>query len=576
MISSLYLHSKSQNRPLRIGVLVDGFRLSASFRQVLVDIAHSDFANLELVVVNAAANAPSKVHSGELSRYASLLRDPMRRSAVLYSMFQRLNVRQRLAGPDPLEIVDCADILGNCSRLEVLPITKRFVHRFPPDAITAIQTYKIDVMLRFGFNILRGEVLTSARFGVWSFHHGDNDHYRGGPAHFWEVVEDNPVSGVVLQVLNEKLDDGMVICKSIFSSERGLWPNRNRFRPYWGSTHFVIRKLHQLHERGWDSVRKDAVAPAPYRGKSEIYRSPTNTQMLRWLAPALGRKVAGRLNPMRREQMYHWRICLRKSNPFVPSTAGSASRFKWLESPRGHFYADPFLCDRGGQMWLFFEDYHYGDKRGRISCAPIGADLSVGPARTCLDLPYHLSFPNVFQHGGESFMIPESSANQSVELWRATDFPYSWKFEKKLFSGSLVDTVPVLHHGRWYFFTSLCATPGNAAFGALFSADDLTGKWEHHPASPICTDVRSARSAGAIIKSGDRIFRPVQDCGESYGRRMHVEEILELTPDSYRSHRCYSIEPDWERGLAGTHTYGLCAGIEVRDAVRFVSRSEVD
>ena len=68
-------------------------------------------------------------------------------------------------------------------------------HRFPPGAIAALLSHDLDVILRFGFNILRGEVLTSARYGIWSFHHGDNEFYRGGPPLFWEVVEDNPCSG---------------------------------------------------------------------------------------------------------------------------------------------------------------------------------------------------------------------------------------------------------------------------------------------------------------------------------------------------------------------------------------------
>ena len=51
-ISSLYLHSKSQARPLRIGVMVDDIKLLRVFRQILIDIECSDFARLGLVVLN--------------------------------------------------------------------------------------------------------------------------------------------------------------------------------------------------------------------------------------------------------------------------------------------------------------------------------------------------------------------------------------------------------------------------------------------------------------------------------------------------------------------------------------------
>jgi hypothetical protein len=576
MISSLYLHSGSSAKPLRIGVLIDGFEIARAFRSVLMDIQASDFAQLELVVVNRQPDALPKPPAGRLSRYLRLLRDGDRRRFVLASLFSKFDQR-RVKDPNPREPVDCTDLLGRCQRLDVLPVTKRFVHRFPPEAVAALRSLDLDVVLRFGFNILRGDVLTSARCGLWSFHHGDNEFYRGGPALFWEVVEDNPCSGVILQVLTEKLDDGLVLCKSLFATDRGLRPSRNSFNPFWGSAHFVIRKLHELHECGWESVKEHAVPPASYKGKYKIYRTPTNAQMIEWLVPKLGKKIIQRLNPLRRQTVDHWRICLRRADSpqLIAGKSPKPAGLRWLESPRGQFQADPFLLQHQGQLWLFFEDFFYGEERGRISCAPVLPDLSVGASTVCLDRPYHLSYPDVFHHDGEVFMIPESAVNETVELWRATRFPFAWKLEKTLFRGPLVDTTAMCHGGVWYFFAGFSELGGDAAFGALFRSDTLTGDWTHHPCSPISTDVRNVRSAGAIQKVGDRLLRPVQDCSGNYGRCIHVEEILELTPDTYRGRWLHSIQPDWEKGLKGVHTYAWCGGIEVLDGVAPRDRREV-
>jgi hypothetical protein len=566
MISSLYFHSESPGKPLRIGVLVDAWELPTAFRRVLTDIESSDFARLELVVFNCqppGAPAPKPA----ISRYLRSLLDPERRRLLLYGLYSKFDQRH-VRSPNPLGSVNCADILGSCPRMDVVPITKRFVHRFPPEAVAELRSHNIDVLLRFGFNILRGDVLTSAKYGVWSFHHGDNDFYRGGPALFWEIVENNPSSGVILQVLTEKLDDGSVLCKSRFSTERGLSRSRNIFYPYWGSAHFVIRKLHQLHERGWELIKQQVIPPAPYQGKTAIYRSPTNMQMVKWLAPTVAGKLLRR--PFQREKVHHWRVCLRRadSSRLVERAAGQSGN-QWVSCERGHSYADPFLLQRHGQLWLFFEDYLYGEKRGRICCAPVKSDLSIGTARVCLDLPYHLSYPFVFQHEGEVFMIPESAANGTIDLYRAAHFPTSWKREKTLFRATAVDTTPIHHAGRWYFFTTLREPAGNAAFGAVFSADHLTSDWIHHPSSPISCDVSDARSAGAIEWLDGRLLRPVQDCKESYGRRIVIKEILELTPETYKDRALHSIEPDWERGLQGTHTYSYAAGVEALDAITF-------
>jgi hypothetical protein len=572
MISDIYLRSSSAAAPLRIGVFIDGFRLSRAFRQVLIDIQSSNFARLELVVLNCQPNTPAASKS-RFSRRLRLLLNSSSRQTLLYSAYQKWDQRNA-QHPHPLEEVDVTALLGHIPRLDVVPITKRFVHRFPPQSIAALRAQNLDVLLRFGFNILRGEVLQAARFGIWSFHHGDNDFYRGGPAMFWEVVENNPCSGVILQVLSEKLDDGYVLCKSLFATVPGISRNRNVFEPFWGTTHLVIRKLRELHECGWDSIQEHALPAAEYQGRSAIYRAPTNFQMLKWLAPKMTGKLIAR--PFRRDTIVYWRIALRRSDSRLLTDPGEKfAGYKWLASPRGHFYADPFLFEHQGQVWIFFEDYLYAAERGRIACAAVQPDLSIGPVIPCLDLPQHLSYPAVFHHDGAIYMIPESSANNTVDLYRAVDFPAAWKYEKTLFRQQAVDTTPLYRDGRWYFFTTLCETPGAAVFGALFSSNELTGAWAQHSSSPISTDVRVARSAGAIQQLDGRLFRIVQDCSENYGRRLHVREILELTSSSYRERHIRSVEPDWEKGLRGVHTYAFCNGIEAVDAMSFQPRRSI-
>ncbi len=56
-----------------------------------------------------------------------------------------------------------------------------YEHRFPPEAVERIRAADLDVLLRFGFNIIRAQILETARYGVWSYHHGDNREYRGQP-----------------------------------------------------------------------------------------------------------------------------------------------------------------------------------------------------------------------------------------------------------------------------------------------------------------------------------------------------------------------------------------------------------
>ena len=73
--------------------------------------------------------------------------------------------------------------------LHVTPIVSKsgFVFRYRDDDVRAIKGLNLDLLLRCGSGILRGEILNAARFGILSFHHADNRINRGGPAGFWEV-----------------------------------------------------------------------------------------------------------------------------------------------------------------------------------------------------------------------------------------------------------------------------------------------------------------------------------------------------------------------------------------------------
>jgi len=580
MLASLYQTSRSGRPPLRIGLLLDTPVLPKCFAEVVDHIAQSDFAQLQLVVFNAdeqrkaSAQPPPRSLLGKL---IGTLRDGGRRRRLLFALYERWDGSNISASEDPLAPVDCAARLQHVDALSVTPITKRFVHRFPDDAIGRIREKNLDVLIRFGFNILRGEILSAARCGVWSYHHGDNEYYRGGPAYFWEVYENRPISGVTLQILTEELDAGKVLYKGIFTTCPGLSQARNRIQPYWGAATFVIQKLHELHQHGWEQVERNATPSPPYRGNKKLYRTPTNWEMLRWLGPLLLVKTARRL--IRRPAVPHWRLAIRTEGPAVAEAAAVAdlSGFRWIESPKGRFYADPFMIEEGGEPWVFFEDFDYSAQRGRISCSRVlGAPGGVPPGpgtppggltepAPVIQRPYHLSYPCVFRDGGELYMIPETAANGTVELYRCLRFPDSWELVGELFTARAVDTTVWIEDGVYWFFVTLVEARGRGAQLWLFYSDALTGKWTPHPANPISTDVRNCRGAGAISRHNGKLFRPSQDCSANYGHSFTLNHIVVLDKRLYRERPQVTVGPLWARNLLGTHTYSHAGRIEIID-----------
>ena len=575
MTSELYLSSSSGKPPVRIGILLDSPVLPSAFASVIADIRRSNFARLELVIYNASGNShsssPAPHARSRLGTLLDLVRDQNRRGDLGWALYTKLDQHFSKLEDDPLIELDCSDLLGDIEAMHVEPITKRFVHRFPENILEEIRAKQLDVLLRFGFNILRGGILTAAKHGVWSFHHGDNDYYRGGPAHFWEMYEQSPLSGAMLQVLTEELDGGRVLMKGLFATESGLSLKRNRLQPYWGSAHFVLAKLWELHFFGWEHIERRLIAPAPYLGKRKIYRRPENPEVLRWAIPQVLTRAGKRVwsTAARLEEPRHWRIAIRKVSgpPLCDGRQPDMRGFRWIDSPAGHFYADPFLIQHESKHWIFFEDYSYSDRRGVIACAELSQEGRIGSPVMALDTGRHASYPHVFRDGESIYMIPETMQDEAVHLYRCIRFPEEWKLEAELFSGPVVDTSVCRWEGLWWFFVTMVERRGRAIGLYLFFAESLTGKWHYHPSNPISLDVRTARGAGMIQHCGGKLIRPSQDGSRRYGYAVNFSEIRKLTPTVYEEQPLLTVLPTWHPSLLAMHTYNYMGGFEAIDGL---------
>ena len=95
--------------------------------------------------------------------------------------------------------------------IEIAAEQKGVSHYFTEADILKIKEFRPAFIVRFGYNILRGAILEAAPYGIWSYHHGDERKFRGGPFGFHEIRTKTPVSGVILQKLTSRLDAGQVL-----------------------------------------------------------------------------------------------------------------------------------------------------------------------------------------------------------------------------------------------------------------------------------------------------------------------------------------------------------------------------
>lgn len=566
MLLEHLLSSSGAGPPLRVALLLDGSAVPRSYAEVVEHIRRSDFARLVLVVHEE--RPPAALRPGPLRLLTRFAR-PADRARLLFDLYERWDRRRSGADDDPVEAIELCGAVAGVPSVSIEARAEGDVVALGPEALERLKEHRLDVAIRFARGHLRDDAVSLARHGVWSFHQGDEDAYRGGPAHFWELAEQNPLSGVSLEARRAPAGARVVLCKGLAAtalehSELSL--ARNRVKPQRLGATFVIRKLKQLHEHGFAALERDAVRPAPYRGKRERYHTPSNLELAAFLVPRLAGKARGRL--LRSPKLVQWRVGVRVRG--APSLAAGRplelDGFRWLEAPRGRLHADPCLIEREGQVYCFFEDLDHARHLGRISCAAVDADGRLREIRPALELPYHLSYPFVFEDRGDVFMVPESRRNGTVDLFRAVEFPGRWEKVRTLLAGPGLDTTVLRHGGRYWFFVAVREPDEAGEQLLLFHADSLDGELRFHPRNPISADVRTCRPGGAILSEGGRLLRPAQDCSVTYGHQLSFMEILALSPDEYREELVFTVPPP--RGMEGIHTYGRCGAVEVVDGKR--------
>jgi hypothetical protein len=528
-------------------------------RAALEEIERGGDAQVVVLVRDVTPPTPSP---GKLRTYVR------NRRVLLYSLYRRLDARRFKLDADPFAPSEIASLYPDVPVLDVRPRRTKHSDFFEEPDLEAIRHYDLDVAIRLGFRILRGGILGVARYGVWSYHHGDNNVNRGGPAGFWEVMEGHAVTGSILQVLSEDLDGGRVLYRSYSSTERAS-VSKNLQNYYWKTSLFIARALRTLRDEIRQGVDPTVPAPPPVAAYSRrLYTAPGNFEMARLMARLAGRIVRNKARHLlHREQ---WCLAYRRSRAPASSSLPDLAmfRFNLIVPPPDRFWADPFPVNVDGRHVILFEEFIYAQNKGHIAAIEVGDSGPVEPAVRVLEMPYHLSYPFVFDWKGVHYMIPESADNSTVDLYRARKFPFEWEHERTLLDGvKLYDATLAEIDGRWWLFAS------SETFAAstyeelhLFYADSPLGPWRPHERNPVVSDVRRARPAGRLFCHGGAWYRPAQDGSGSYGSGVEIRRITRLEPNAYDEVPATRIDPLWDRRVVGVHTVNHIPGLTVVDA----------
>lgn len=549
---------------LRVGILLNGNFIPAWEYKILEKIIHSEFAEIVLLIkINSKEAQASETR--KTSGYNIL---------KLHEQIDKLIFKSK---SEYYESKNSSDFLQNVPELTIDPIEEGSYNIFKSADLGEIKSHNLDIILNFGIALLKGEILKLSRYGIWSYRLGDNRIINTVLSGYWEVVNKNPLTNSVLEILGEDPEKGV----NIFCSRESTYVysvNVNRNKLFWRASLFVPRIMKGIYLYG-DSYLNMLIN----KFKKDEYVNAVGTFSAPDFFPALRNLIIYFILTIRQicrkilySDSFNW-LLLFEINDIEDAMFNSFSKFKKLQPSKNIFWADPFVIARNDKFYVFVEEFIYRTNKGHIAVLELDNAGNFLNSERIIDQPYHLSYPFIFEVNDNYYMIPETSQNKTIELYKCVDFPGRWEFTKNIMENiSAVDSTLLFHNNKWWLFTSVDDTEsisgGSTELFLYFTDDFFSGSWESHPCNPIISDIRKARPAGKVFIRDNKMYRPSQDCSIRYGRGFNLNEIITLTETDYDEILLKKVEPDWDKQLKGAHTYNFDKNFTIIDAYSYRKR----
>jgi hypothetical protein len=423
-----------------------------------------------------------------------------------------------------------------------------------------VDPLKFDLDVAFAIGDIDDRQLDGvARYGVWRFFFGPERSAAEAFAGWREVADNAPVTASGVKV---RLTPGAPP-RLAYESWSRTYPfslARNRAQVLAKTGEFAWRALRELHRSGepWIEQCKlfqEAKESAPL----------SNGTLLKTL-PVLGKRILER-GLQKANAVDQWFLAFRwgDARRFPPDLSG----YVRMMPPKDRIWADPFLVEKNGRYFVFFEELPFATGKGHISMSEIHRDGRWSPPVKVLERDYHLSYPFLLEADGELLMIPETAQNKTVEAYRCVDFPGRWRLERVLLDGvRMVDSTFHRSADRWWMFAN-GAAPGSRVYDDelhLFTSETFKGTWRPHPRNPVRSDARGSRPAGQLYWKNGALYRPAQICVPRYGAGLAINRVLRLTPNEYAERQVERVLLEPGRNLLGIHTVNRAGDLTVVDA----------
>ena len=423
--------------------------------------------------------------------------------------------------------------------------------------ISELKEYDLDLLIAFELNKPSQILSQASRLGLLSFYHDEQNQKFKYPICFEEVLKkQNKTSFNILHVAPQtqkvvRILKGSFVTHSFFlTNQRNLFLRRNFYMQK------ILKDIHQGKNLNGKSLKLE----------SQINKiaTPRIMDQFRYIIHVSSIIKNRILN----------RVINKKDNWNVGINFSSWKDFDFIKSivfknPDGHYLADPFILKEGAETYCFVEDYDWSKGKGSIAAYQIssGDPINLG---IVLEESFHLSFPYIFKHESKIYMLPESSDNMDIRIYESVEFPTKWKLKTIIKENvSAADSMIFSRNGMWWLFSNINPIGGRdycSELSIFYTDNPIDGEWMPHEKNPVIFDPSSARNGGMVLDN-DSLYRvgQIQTFGMYGGGGVSINQIVELTPSSYKEQSVLKLYPEFQQGIKGAHHLHSDGGITAFD-----------
>jgi len=417
-------------------------------------------------------------------------------------------------------------------------ISEKFAHvpfLIYPDQSNEIKNFNIDLILCFASeNKLNEDIFKSVLYGVWIVHHGDISKYGVIWPFLGEIINNENTSTAAFYKYTDK-GEYFLFKKMIYRID---YNSISKFIDmlHFQSTALAIDTFMEVFYNAEHGPRSELVVAKNLNNWLDKKR------LFKLIMKIAKKKITNFFQTYFMQEK--WGIGLVECNFERFVKREHIPKIKWILKPSKNFYyADPFMIEKKGLSYLFFEKFDRKEKKGYI----FATIFSSGDFKINMELavsrPYHLSYPFVFQHDDATYMTLEEAKSNEICLYRLIEFPDKWERVATIVKGiSGVDPTICSYDNLWWLFFVLKEANQSIKL-CIYYSDNLVGPWKAHKKNPVKADVRFSRPAGRPFYYNGSLIRPAQDCSMTYGGRIVFNRIKILSPFEFDEEVIGYFEP---------------------------------